>query len=185
MNESIVVGITGGSGSILAIRLLEELRKYDVHLVISDSAKKVLQEETNFKLSQLTSLADNVYEDSDIAAKISSGSFLFSSFVVIPCSISTLSKISNGIADTLITRVASVALKERRKMILVPREMPLSTIILENMTKLSQNGAIVAPAMPGYYTKPRSVDDMVNFVVSRVLDLIGIKNDLIKRWRAD
>lgn len=182
--KKIIVGITGGSGSILAIRLLENLVGNDVHLIISENAKKVLLEETDYSLSDLTSLANHVYDDSDIAAKVSSGSFRFSSFVIIPCSTSTLAKVSAGIADTLITRVASVAMKERRRMIVVPRETPLSTITLENMTKLSRMGIVVTPAMPGYYTRPKSVDDMVNFVVSRVLDLMDVENELINRWRS-
>lgn len=181
----IVVGITGGTGSILAMRLLENLRGEEVHLVISESAKKVLKEETDISPDQLYSLCTHHYDDEDISARISSGSFIFDVMVIIPCSMSTLAKIAAGISDTLITRAASVALKEKRKMIVVPREMPLSTIALENMLKLSRNGVIVAPAMPGYYTKPESVDDMVNFIVSRVLDLSGVKNKLIKRWKED
>jgi len=102
--------------------------------------------------------------------------------VIVPCSITTISKIAAGISDTLITRAAAVSLKERRRLIVVPREMPLSTIDLKNMTYLSENGVIVAPASPGFYTKPKSVDDMVAFVVSRILDLVGVGNDLIKRW---
>lgn len=184
MNKEIVVGVTGGSGSILAIRLLENLKNLNVHLIISENAKKVLSEETDYSVSDLTALAKHVYDDSDISAIVSSGSFRFSSFVIIPCSTSTLAKISAGIADTLITRVSSVAMKEKRRMIIVPRETPLNTITLENMTKLSRSGVIVAPAMPGYYTKPKSVDDMVDFVVSRVLDLMDVENELIKRWRS-
>ena len=184
MQDRFVVGVTGGSGTILALRLLENLKKYETHLVISESAKKVMAEETGFPPERMLSLATYAYDDKDIAAKISSGSFIFNALVVMPCSISTLGKIASGISDTLTTRACAVALKERRRMVLVPREMPYSTIVLENMHKLSLAGAIIAPASPGYYTKPKTVDDMVNFVVSRVLDLMGVENSLIKRWRS-
>ena len=184
MQDRFVVGVTGGSGTILALRLLENLKNYETHLVISENAKTVMAEETGFPAERMLSLATYTYDDKDIAAKVSSGSFIFNALVVIPCSISTLGKIASGISDTLTTRACAVALKERRRMILVPREMPYSTIVLENMHKLSLAGAIIAAASPGYYTKPRTVDDMVNFVVSRVLDLMGVENSLIKRWRS-
>ncbi len=181
--EKIVVGITGASGTVLAVRFLENLKGLEVHLIISESAKKVMSLETGYSLDYIRSLATYVYNDNDIAARISSGSFLFSTFVIIPCSSSTLGKISSGISDTLITRVAAVALKERRKFIIVPREMPLSTIMLENMLKLSRDNVIVSPAIPGYYHKPSTMDDLINFIVSRILDLSGIKNNLSSRWR--
>jgi 4-hydroxy-3-polyprenylbenzoate decarboxylase len=181
--DRVVVGITGGSGSILALRLLENLTGVEKHLVMSENAKTVLGVEVGKTPEELRSHADFTYQDSDLTAPVSSGSFIFSSMVIIPCSMSTLAKISSGIADTLITRCASVALKERRKLILVPREMPLSTIALENMHRLSLSGAIIAPAMPGYYTNPRTADDMINFVVSRIMDLMGVENNLIKRWK--
>jgi 4-hydroxy-3-polyprenylbenzoate decarboxylase len=184
MQDRFVVGVTGGSGTILALRLLENLKNYETHLVISENAKKVMAEETGFPPERMLSLATYTYDDKDIAAKVSSGSFIFNALVVIPCSISTLGKIASGISDTLTTRACAVALKERRRMVLVPREMPYSTIVLENMHKLSLAGAIIAPASPGYYTKPKTVDDMVNFIVSRVLDLMGVENSLIKRWRS-
>lgn len=184
MQDRFVVGVTGGSGTILALRLLEKLKNYETHLVISENAKKVMAEETGFPPERMLSLATYTYDDKDIAAKVSSGSFIFNALVVIPCSISTLGKIASGISDTLTTRACAVALKERRRMVLVPREMPYSTIVLENMHKLSLAGAIIAPASPGYYTKPKTVDDMVNFIVSRVLDLMGVENSLIKRWRS-
>lgn len=184
MKEKFVVGVTGGSGSILALTLLKNLENYETHLVVSDSAKKVLKEEVGASADDLLKLATYTYDDRDISARISSGSFKFSAAVVIPCSISTLGKVASGISDTLVTRACAVALKERRKLIMVPREMPLSTVVLENMHKLSLAGAIIAPASPGYYTKPRTVEDMVNFVVSRVLDLMGVENDLIRRWRS-
>ncbi len=181
--EKIVVGITGASGTLLAVRFLENLKDMEIHLVVSESAKKVMSLETNYTMEYIKSLANYVYNDKDIAARISSGSFLFSTFVIIPCSSSTLAKISSGISDTLITRVATVALKERRKFIIVPREMPFSSIMLENMLKLSRDNVIVSPAIPGYYNKPSTMDDLVNFVVARVLDVSGIKNSLSPRWK--
>ncbi len=178
----IVVGISGASGIPYAVKFLENLRRHDTYLVISEAAKKVIEYESDKNVEHIRSLASHNYEDDDFSAPISSGSFLFDSMVIVPCSITTISKIAAGISDTLITRAAAVSLKERRRLIVVPREMPLSTIDLKNMTYLSENGVIVAPASPGFYTKPKSVDDMVSFVVSRILDLVGVGNDLIKRW---
>lgn len=177
-----VVCITGASGSILGIRLLKQMGKNGTHLVISDSAKIVIEQETDYKVSEVESLAEYVYKDEDVAARISSGSYKFLSAVIIPCSTSTLARVSAGIADSLITRVASVALKERRKLIIVPRETPLSTITLENMVRLSKTGAIIAPYMPAFYNGPKSINDMIDFMVSRVMDLMGIDNELIRRW---
>jgi len=181
--RKIVVGITGASGTVLAVKFLENIKDMEIHLVMSESAKKVMALETDYSIDYIKSLADYYYHDSDIAARISSGSFLFDTFVVIPCSTSTLAKISAGISDTLITRVATVAMKERRKFIVVPREMPFNTIMLENMLKLSMNNVIVSPAVPGYYNRPMSMEDLLNFVVARVLDLAGIKNALSPRWK--
>lgn len=178
-----IVCMTGASGSILGIRLLEKLGREGVHLVISDSARIVIEQETSFRVKDVEELAEFVYSDADIAAKISSGSFRFTSAVFMPCSTSTLARISAGIADSLITRVAAVAMKERRKLILVPRETPLSTITLENMVRLSTAGAIIAPYMPAFYNMPKEIDDMINFMVSRVLDLMGKDNELINRWK--
>jgi polyprenyl P-hydroxybenzoate/phenylacrylic acid decarboxylase-like protein len=181
--KKLVVGITGASGTVLAVKFLENIHDAEVHLIISGSAKKVMELETDYSIEYLEKLSDFYYEDSDIAARISSGSFVFDTFVIIPCSSSTLAKIAAGISDTLITRVATVAMKERRKMIIVPREMPFSTIMLENMLKLSMNNVIVSPAVPGYYSRPSTMDDLLKFVVSRVLDLSGIKNDISPRWK--
>ncbi len=181
--KKIVVGITGASGTVLAVKFLENLKDIEIHLIMSESAKKVMELETGYTLDYIKGLADYYYADSDIAARVSSGSFVFDEFVVIPCSSSTLAKISAGISDTLITRVATVAMKERRKFIVVPREMPFSTIMLENMLKLSMNNVIVSPAVPGYYNKPSTMEDLLNFVVARVLDLSGIKNSISPRWK--
>jgi 4-hydroxy-3-polyprenylbenzoate decarboxylase len=182
-DNRIVVGVTGASGTVLAFRLLESLKNFERHLIISDGAKRVMTAETDLTLEDFSKLAEHVYDDSDLAAPVSSGSFRFRSFVIIPCSNTTLARMAAGMADTLITRIAAVSMKERRRMVIVPREMPLSSIYIENMLKLSTNGVIVAPAMPGYYTKPETAGDMVNFVVSRVLDLMGIDNDMSGRWK--
>lgn len=178
----VVIAITGASGSILGIRLLQSLKGVEKHLVISANSSKVIEHETGMSIEEVRKLGDFSYDDGDLAARISSGSFLYDSMCIIPCSGSTLAKVSAGIADSLISRTASVALKERRKLIIVPRETPISTIYIENMLRLSRSGVIIAPAMPGYYTRPASVDQMTDFVVGRVLDLMGIENNKIQRW---
>ena len=178
-----MVGVTGASGTVLAMRLLENLNGFERHVILSDGAKRVMMAETDWTVDDFRKNANYVYDDMDLAAPVSSGSFRFMCMVIIPCSNTTLAKISTGIADTLITRAAAVALKERRKFVVVPREMPLSTIYIENMLRVSSNGAIVAPAMPGYYSKPKTADEMIDFVVSRVLDLMGIENEASRRWK--
>ncbi|MCL4328475.1 MAG: UbiX family flavin prenyltransferase [Candidatus Thermoplasmatota archaeon] len=178
----IVIAITGASGSILGIRLLRNLPDAEKHVVLSEGSIEVMEYETGMTREEVASLADHSYKDSDLSAPISSGSFIYDAMCIVPCSGSTLAKISAGIADTLITRSAAVALKERRKLIIVPRETPFSTLFIENMLRLSRSGAIIAPAMPGYYSRPKSADDMTDFVVGRILDLLGIENRLVKRW---
>jgi 4-hydroxy-3-polyprenylbenzoate decarboxylase len=178
----VVVGITGASGIIYGLKLLENL-KVEKHLIMSKNGKKILEYETEYKIEEVKKLADYYYENEDLFAKISSGSFKFDAFAIVPCSASTFSKIANGIADNLITRVASVCLKERRKLIIVPRETPLSTIHLQNLAKLSELGAIILPAMPAFYHKPKKIDDLVSFVVGRILDVLGIEHELYERWR--
>lgn len=177
-----VIGISGASGTIYGLRLLENLPG-EKHLIVSEGARFILKKETECSLKHLNRMADYHYDNSDIAARISSGSYGFDAMAVVPCSLSTLSKIATGISDNLITRVASVCLKERRKLVLVPRETPLSTIHLKNMHELSVAGAIILPAMPAFYGSPKSVDDMVNFVVGRILDVLGVENSLYERWK--
>lgn len=177
----IVIGVTGASGVIYGVRLLENLKE-EKYLIVSENAKKIMEHETKYKLDEVEKLAEHYYENSDLFPEISSGSFMFDAMVIVPCSMSTLSKIANGIGDNLITRTASVCLKEKRKFILVPRETPLSTIHLQNMAKLSENGAIILPAMPGFYPKPENLDDIVTFVVGKIMDCLGIKNNLYRRW---
>ena len=180
----IVVAITGASGVIYGIRLLEALKELKIEnsLIISDAAKTVIKSETDWKIEDIISLADNYYEFDDMTASINSGSFKFDSLAIVPCSMKTLSSIAHGYAANTITRVADVSLKERRKIVIVPRETPLRTAHIKNMLTLSQEGAIILPPMPGFYSDHASVDDQINFVVGKILDSLNIENDLFKRW---
>ena len=177
-----VVGITGASGIVYGVRLLEKLPPTKT-VIVSDDAQKIAELELGISRKDIHRLADFHYGNDDMYSPLASGSVRFDSFVIAPCSTSTMSKIAVGIADNLITRIASVALKERRKLILLLRETPLSTIHLSNMERLSQAGAIVMPACPAFYPRPRSVDEIVDFVVGRVLDELGVDNDLYARWK--
>lgn len=181
----IVVAISGASGVIYGVRLLEELKKTDIetHLVISKTARDIITHETTYTPEKLERLADHVHEENDLNAIVNSGSFHFDTAIIVPCSMKTLSSISNAYADTTITRVADVALKEQRRLIIVPRETPLRTKHLENMTSLSREGAIILPAMPGFYHKPESIDDQVNFIVGKIFDIMGIDNKLFTKWK--
>lgn len=181
----IVVGISGASGAAYGIRLLQVLREKGciTHLVITDSAAKIIEIETDFLLKDVQDLAGHVYAPRDFAAPIASGSHLFHAMVVIPCSMGTLSAIACGSSDTLITRAADVCLKEKRRLIIVPRETPLSLVGLRNMVAAAEAGAVVLPACPAFYSKPQSLDDLVDVLVGRVLDLLGIENDLYRRWK--
>ena len=180
----IVVAITGASGVIYGIRLIETLKELKIEnsLIISDAAKTVIKSETDLEIEDIISLADNYYEFDDLTASINSGSFKFDSLAIVPCSMKTLSSIAHGYAANTITRVADVSLKERRKIVIVPRETPLRTAHIKNMLTLSQEGAIILPPMPGFYSDHASVDDQINFVVGKILDSLNIENDLFKRW---
>ena len=180
----IVVAITGASGVIYGIRLLESLNELEIEnsLIISDAAKTVIKSETDFEIEDIVKLADNYYEFNDLTASINSGSFKFDALAIVPCSMKTLSSIANGYGDNTITRVADVSLKERRCTVIVPRETPLRTAHIKNMLTLSQEGAIILPAMPGFYSTHDTVDDQINFIVGKILDSLKIENDLFKRW---
>ncbi len=181
----ILLAITGASGVTYGIRLLEELSIKDditVDIIISNSGKKIIDIELEKDIKEITNLADNTYEQDDLCAPPSSGSSLYDFMLVVPCSMSTLSKISSGMADNLITRAAGVMLKERRGLLIVPRETPLSTIHIENMAVLSREGCIVLPASPGFYSAPKTVVDLVDFIVGKILDTLEINNDLFDRW---
>lgn len=181
----IVVGITGASGSIYGIRLLEKLRKHpDVrtHLVLSRSGERTAWLETGKLAADIRSLAHHSYPLEDVGAAIASGSFITHGMVVAPCSIHTMSALAYGITSNLITRAADVMLKERRKLILVVRETPFHLGHLRAMTQLTEMGAIVAPPIPGFYHKPETVLDIVDHSVDRVLDLLGVPSASAKRW---
>ncbi|AGN16657.1 UbiX family flavin prenyltransferase [Methanobrevibacter sp. AbM4] len=182
----IIVAITGASGVILGVRLLQALKDLDIQtgLLISDAAKTIIEYELDdVNLEDIVSLADNYYENDDLTASVNSGSFKFDGAVIIPCSMKTLSAIANAYASNSITRVADVALKERRRLIIVPRETPLRTTHIENMLKISKEGGIILPPIVGYYSKPKTCKDMEEFIVGKVLDSLDIDNDLYKRWK--
>jgi len=175
----VVVAITGASGVAYGLRLLEVLKEkgIEVTCIISEPAKKVMKYELE-RVPKLSCVPEN-----EIDASIASGSSIGEAMVVIPCSMKTLSAIANGYADNIITRAADVVIKEQKKLILVPRETPLNAIHLENMLKLARLGVVILPAMPAFYHKPKKVEDIINFVVGKVLDSLGIENSLFKRWR--
>jgi 4-hydroxy-3-polyprenylbenzoate decarboxylase len=179
----IVVAITGASGSAYAVRLIEELaERAEVLLVASEPAKQILPTELDITYGELEELAAETIDNDDMAASICSGSAGFDSMVVVPCSMNTLGKLAGGIADNVVARAGSVALKEGKKLVLVPRETPLNTIQIENMLKMSKAGAVVLPPMPGFYGRPETAMDLVDFVVGRILDQLGIENELAPRW---
>jgi 4-hydroxy-3-polyprenylbenzoate decarboxylase len=177
----LVVGITGASGVGLGLKFLKLLPKeIEVFCVISNSAKIALQCEENGSLPNSSNIL--FYDDKSIGACIASGSFQTDAMIILPCSMNTLAKCTVGIADTLITRAFSVMLKERRKVVLAPREMPFNTIHLENMTKLSHFGVIISPPMLGYYSNQQTLDEMENFIIGKWFDTLGIEHNLYKRW---
>lgn len=178
----IIVGVTGASGIILAKRLLEALKEKEIetHLVISENAGAVIRQE--LPRADLKKLASATYGPGDFSAPIVSGSFKTDGMVVVPCTARTLSAIANGFSHNLICRAADVCLKEERKLILVPREMPLSLIHLRNMVKAREAGATIIPPVLTFYNEPKYIDDMVNCVVGRILDSLGINNKLYRRW---
>jgi len=176
-----VVAISGASGSIYGIRLLQELPGEKI-LVMSKTAKMILPQETGMSVGQVEALADKVFEDDDLFASISSGSFKYDCLFVAPCSESSVAKFAAGISDTLISRAASVCIKEGRKAVLVVRETPKSSIMLENELKLSRCGVVIMDANPGFYSEPKTLDDAINFVIGKCLDQAGIDHTLYKRW---
>ena len=181
----LTIAITGASGVIYGKRLLEELhnKKVETHLVISQAAKKIIKLELETSEKTLEKLADHVHEIDDWSSPLVSGSFKTDGMVIVPCSMKTLAGIASGFAENVILRAADVALKEQRKLILVPRETPLNIIHLRNMLDLAKQGAIIVPSMPAYYHKPKNIDDLVDFVVGRILDVLGIEHNLYQRWQ--
>lgn len=179
----LIVGITGASGVVYGIRLLEVLKDVaETHLIISASAKQIISIETDYEPDEVYALASHVYDNSDLTVALSSGSVRYNGAMIVPCSMKTLGCIASGISTTLITRVAEVCLKEGRKLVVVPRETPLSLIHLQNMVTVKNAGAFMLPASPAFYHKPENVLDMVDFIVARVLDVFGVEVELIRRW---
>lgn len=204
--KPVIVGITGASGAIYWIRTIQHLltNNYKLELVFSDSAIKVAKEELGLELSSIPEIIKkqvlsyfnsqnisfnsenlNVWAFNDISASISSGSYKTAGMIIIPASMGTIASIASGTSQNLITRAADVCLKERRKIVVVPREMPLSSIHLENMLKLSTNGVIISPACPGFYSKPKEINQLVDFVIGKVFDLFGIEHTLFTRWNKE
>ena len=182
----LIVGMSGASGVIYGIRLLEALKEesdVETHLVMSDSAKMNINLETDWSVKDVQALADHLHSNRDISASIASGSFGTDGMIVAPCAVKTLSAITNSYADSLIVRAADVVLKECRRLVLVPRETPLHMGHCELLYRASQLGAIIAPPMPAHYIKPQTVDDLVNHHVGRILDLFGIDCGFVQRWK--
>lgn len=177
-----VIGITGASGAIYAGRLISHLKDLgqEVHLVFSDLGRKVCAYEGH---PDLDKLADKTWDNKDLFAPISSGSYIHQGMAIIPCSMGTLGKVAHGIGDTLLTRAADVCLKERFKLILVPREAPMSSLHLQNQKALADCGAIIIPANPSFYHHPRTIEDLVDTVLQRVLDHFGLEHEVGRRWR--
>lgn len=181
----ILLSIGGASGSIYGVKLLKFLSKDKnvvTHLIASSGGKKILEHETGLSFSDLTNYADFIYENDDMFAGPASGSFKLDAMVICPCSMKTLSAVANGYCATLTSRAAVCTLKEGRKLILVPRETPFDLSSIENMRKTKLDGAVILPAMPGFYHKPEDVDALVAFVVGKILDQLGISHGFFKRW---
>jgi len=184
LNKRLIVAITGASGTIYGIRILEALKNLGIesHLVMSDSAKLTMAAETDYKPAQIEAMADVVHSAKNVGASISSGSFKSLGMVIAPCSIRTLSEIASGVTSSLVSRAADVVLKERRRLVLLVRETPLHAGHLRSMSQVTECGAIVMPPVPAFYAKPESIDDMVNHTVGRCLDLFDLDNALVNRW---
>jgi polyprenyl P-hydroxybenzoate/phenylacrylic acid decarboxylase-like protein len=181
----VIVAITGASGAIYGIKLLQELRQLDVetHLVITDWGIKTIQTETDFDYQQVAALADADYGNSDFFSALASGSVLFDAMAIAPCSMKTVSGVRHGFTDNLVLRAADVSIKERRRLVLLVRETPLSSIHLENMLELSRMGVVIMPPVPAFYHRPNSIDDLVAQTVGRLIEQLGLKYDKLRRWR--
>ncbi len=174
--KKIIIAISGSSGVKLGLKFIEKLPKnFKKYLILSKNAKTVFKEEENIE----------IFDNDDIAASLASGSFGCDEMIILPCSMNTLAKISCGIADNLITRAASVMIKERKTLLLSPRELPYSAIALENMLKLSKLGVIIAPPVLGYYAKPKNLEEMEDFLIGKMFDLLHIEHNLYKKWKID
>jgi 4-hydroxy-3-polyprenylbenzoate decarboxylase len=180
----LIVGISGASGVIYGVRLLQALKPLPVetHLVMTRTAEVTLAHETTMKVAAVRRLADIAYRIDDLAAAIASGSFRTIGMIVAPCSMRSLGEIANGLSSNLLTRAADVVLKEQRKLVLLSRETPLHAIHLRNMTRLAEMGAVIAPPVPAFYNRPKTLDDIVDHTVGRTLDLFGLDTGKVRRW---
>ncbi len=185
--ERMIVGISGASGAILGIRLLQVLSKYDleVHLIISDAAKRTIELETSWRVEDVEKLAHQVHDFHNMGSSVSSGSFKSKGMVVIPCTIKTLSAIAYSFNTNILVRAADVVLKERRKLVLIPREVPLHRGHLEAMLRVYDLGGIILPPMLTFYHKPKDLEEMIDYLIGKVLDSFDISHDLFKRWGED
>jgi 4-hydroxy-3-polyprenylbenzoate decarboxylase len=183
-SDRLIIGISGSSGIIYGIRLLEILKPLPIeaHLVITKPAHLTLTYETEYSLEKIKTLADFNHSNTDIAASIASGSYKTLGMIIAPCSMKTLGELAHGITGSLITRAADVVLKERRKLVLMPRESPLHLVHLQNMLTITQMGGIICPPVPAFYNKPTTINDVINNSVGRVLDLFHIESNLVRPW---
>ena len=182
--KRLIVGITGASGAIYGVRLLERLRELPVetHLIATRWARITIEHETERSFSEVRELADVSYSEGDQSAAVSSGSFVTDGMIIVPCSMKTVSALATGFAHNLICRAADVVLKERRPLVLAVRETPLHSVHLRNLATLSDMGVVIAPPVPAFYAKPQSLDDMVDYTVVRLLDQLGVHTDVAGRW---
>ncbi|MDR3290803.1 MAG: UbiX family flavin prenyltransferase [Methanobrevibacter sp.] len=181
----IIIAITGASGVSYGVRLLKVFKEMNIKtgLLISKTAETIIKYELNEKLEDIKKLSYRYYESDDLTSSINSGSFKFDSLIIVPCSMKTLSAIANGYGNNTITRVADVTLKEKRTLVIVPRETPLRTAHIKNMLKISEEGGIILPAMPGFYNNPRDINDIIDFIVGKILNILKIENKQLKSWK--
>ena len=181
----LIVAITGATGVIYGIRLLELLsanKEVETHLIISQAAELIIQSETDYKIQDIKSLADFVYDNNDIGACLASGSFKRDGMIIAPCTIKTMSALANSYADSLISRAGDVTLKERGKLILLVRETPLHLGHLRNMEKLAEIGAVILPPIPAFYNQPKTIEDIIDHTLGKVLDMLGVDHSISRRW---
>jgi len=179
----IIVAITGASGAIYGLRLIEKLKNENVYLILSNEAKKIIGYETSYDIEKIKGMVKEYYEEEQMESKLASGSFNCDAMVIAPCSLKTMSAVANGFTFNLIVRAAICCLKENKKLIIVPRETPLDEISIDNMLKLKKAGVIILPAMPAFYYKPRSIDDLVNYIVGKIMSQLGLKHNLYRKWK--
>jgi len=184
MTRRIVIGISGASGVIYGIKMLQLLKEKDLetHLVISESGKNNIEIETGLRADEVATMADHVYDNKDVGAALASGSFLTEGMVVVPCTIKTLSGIANSYTNNLLVRAADVTLKEKRKLVLVVRETPLHVGHLRLMTRAANMGAHILPPIPSFYHQPKTIDDIIHQTIGKIFDYLGIEHNLFKRW---